>query len=285
MTVALENRDAHAALPVTASDAEALAGVRKEIDRIDTALLSLLTERFTAVQEVRRVKGEEAAGLPPLRPSREAEVIRRLLSLRQAPLPVEVVIAVWREIMGTATQIQQTTRVHVPCSPAGEHGFRDGVKGAFGSLAPIVEHSDATSAVEMLEQHPQDLVAVPVRAEGWAGHLRGRKDDLAVVARLPFVGGDEASDSFIIGYTPSAPTGDDETLVAMLCDTGTTPAAANGNLRALWRDQASTNEGGWLWLGILGGWLDVDAARQAFEPETTGILAVEVLGRYATPIR
>lgn len=43
--------------------------------------------------------------------------------------------------------------------------------------------------------------------------------------------------------------------------------------------------GGWLWLGILPGWMSEDDVRQYLATGTSGVLAVDVLGRYATPIR
>lgn len=285
MTTALDQKTTEAALAVAVSDADALAAVRKEIDRIDAALLALLAERFEAVQEVRRIKGEEAAHLPPLRPSREAEVMRRLLSLRRDPLPAEVVIAVWREIMGTASQIQKTTRIHMPRATNGESGFRDGVRASFGSLAPLVEHETAGEAVAMLATHPQDLAAVPLKSTGWAEQLRGRNDNLAVVARVPFKSGAAEADGFVIGHVPGSPTGDDETLVAVVTQDDSPPTLSGQDLRALWRSEISEAMGGWLWLGILPGWMSEDDVRQYLATGTSGVLAVDVLGRYATPIR
>ncbi|WP_342640413.1 chorismate mutase [Rhodoligotrophos ferricapiens] len=269
----------------TASDAQALEAVRREIDRIDEEILSLLTERFIAVEEVRRVKGLAASGLPPLRPSREAEVIRRLLALRRDPLPPEVLVSIWRELMGSATQRQQKMTVHIPAPTFGDLAFYDLVRGYFGAQTPIAGHLTTEAAIAAVMESRSDLAVVPARHKGWVEPLLRAADAPAVVARIPVIGAPAGIEAFLVGYVPTVPTGLDETLVAVTAREDAEPWANPGLLREFWRERVTESQGGSLWLGVLDGWLDEHQASAALKGETKSVIAVKVLGRYATPVR
>lgn len=60
---------------------ETLAGYRRSIDNIDSALVSMLAERFAITKKVGQHKA--AAGLAPADPVREAEQIERLRGLAE----------------------------------------------------------------------------------------------------------------------------------------------------------------------------------------------------------
>ncbi|WP_137388486.1 chorismate mutase [Rhodoligotrophos defluvii] len=266
------------------SESEALAAIRREIDRIDEELLGLLAERFAAVEEVRRVKATAVTGSTPMRPSREAEVIRRLLTLRKDPLPADIVVAIWRELMGSATQQQQKTTIHIPASP-GSCAFHDVVRGHFGSRAPIVSHPDAKAAVRAVSGAPADIAVVPARAEGWAAALSSTRGDLGVIARIPVIGGSGSIDGFLIGHAPSTPTGLDETLVLVTMEADAPLDPERRVVREFWRERSTESQGGWLWLAVLEGWREERDVIAALEGGTKRALAVKVLGRYATPVR
>lgn len=81
----------HYAEPMTASDDQALAQLRRirgSIDNIDATLVYLLAERFKHTQEVGELKA--AHDLPPSDPERERQQIERLRVLaRDANLDPE----------------------------------------------------------------------------------------------------------------------------------------------------------------------------------------------------
>ena len=280
MTVVLDQSSAASA---PTSDAKALETVRATIDGIDAQILDLLAQRFEAVQRVRQIKGVTSGDVPPLRPSREAEVMRALLDARRDPLPPGVAIAIWRELMGSSTQLQKITRIYLPSVIDDGSAFRDAVKANFGSLAPLRQYSDAHSAAEAARADRASLAAVPARSSGWARSvMSGRNAGYAVVARIPFVEAKADTDGFVLGHVPSSPTGDDQTLVAISgSETSTVDSAL---VRELWEERDTDSRGGRLWLGVLEGWLDDEAASKAVGAASNGGLEVEVLGRYATPI-
>ncbi|MBK1658585.1 chorismate mutase [Paracraurococcus ruber] len=100
--------------PPAAGPADALGALRAEIDRLDDALHDLLMRRAAVVADLAasRVKG----GTSPLRPGREAMILRRLLGRHQGALPGDAVVRLWREIFGASSAMQGgfTVALHAP---------------------------------------------------------------------------------------------------------------------------------------------------------------------------
>ena len=91
--------------------------LRREIDRIDDALLDLLVRRIAIGKAVARSK-TGTAGLSR-RPGREAQILHRLRGQLQPPLLADSMVRIWREIL-SANLSQQTTvtaAMHVPDLP------------------------------------------------------------------------------------------------------------------------------------------------------------------------
>ena len=94
-----------------------LDDIRREIDAVDAELLDLLEQRFAAIEKIRVAKrqaGEDSGS--PMRPGREAIILRRLDGLRRGHLPQALMVRLWRSIMSAATGAQARTVVHI--SPA-----------------------------------------------------------------------------------------------------------------------------------------------------------------------
>ena len=78
--------------------AEDLEQLRKEIERIDRAVVGLVRERVRVARLVLRAK--QAAGLPVVDPAQEATVIERAATMaRAAGLPPEVIGAVFTQVV------------------------------------------------------------------------------------------------------------------------------------------------------------------------------------------
>ena len=86
---------------------QTLDGVRERIDEIDQALLGLLRERFEASHAVKRLKSDNGSlNSTPIRPAREATLMRRLLDLCEEPLPKDLMVRLWRLILTSSTLVQ-----------------------------------------------------------------------------------------------------------------------------------------------------------------------------------
>ncbi len=69
---------------------ETLADLREEIDRIDTAMHRLLMERGEIIDRLIHVKAKQGGG-SAFRPSREADMMRRLVECHHGLLPPDTV--------------------------------------------------------------------------------------------------------------------------------------------------------------------------------------------------
>jgi chorismate mutase len=87
---------------VSAARPVSLAGLRSEIDRIDTAMHELLMERGQVIGQLIEVKKTQVSG-SAFRPGREAEMMRRLALRHKGLLPLDTAEGIWRVIIATFT--------------------------------------------------------------------------------------------------------------------------------------------------------------------------------------
>jgi chorismate mutase / prephenate dehydratase len=194
-----------------ASEAK-LAALRGEIDALDDALHDLLMRRAAVVA---RLAGSRAKDGPsPLRPGREAAILRRLLARHAGPLPPLGVLRLWREIFaissamqdhfgvavfGSGPQVAQLARVH------------------FGTLTPLHSHPTASRALAAVAAGEAQVAVLPLPEEGaptawWTGLDSPR---LQVVARLPFWAPGAGHEALAVARGGPDPSGADRTLLRL----------------------------------------------------------------------
>jgi len=78
---------------------------RKEIDSIDEQLVELLNARSRCAIEIGRIKRK--SGLPVYSPSREAEVIRHVISESDGPLEPDAVRRLFERIIDESRRIER----------------------------------------------------------------------------------------------------------------------------------------------------------------------------------
>jgi len=83
--------------------------IRIHIDRIDSQLLSLLSERADLVHEVGVVKKRD--GLQIYAPEREDALLRKLVTMNQGRLPERSIRAIYREIMSAALALEDDMKI------------------------------------------------------------------------------------------------------------------------------------------------------------------------------
>ena len=88
---------------------------RREIDAIDDQLIALLAQRYAVTARVRTAKaGEEQPWPLPIRPAREAQIMRRVIAAgRQNALPPQLMVRLWRTIINQSSLNQSSITVHV----------------------------------------------------------------------------------------------------------------------------------------------------------------------------
>jgi chorismate mutase len=171
----------------------ALVSLRAEIDRIDDALHGLLMER---AQIVARLARQGAKGQVPLRPGREANIIRRLLRQHSGPLPRSALARIWRELLAATTAMQGLAqgghRITV-CETDPGNAYVQCAREHFGALTPLRVHRSPAQAIGEVSAGAATVAVLPMPAEEeasavawWTALLHRDEPRIHVVARLPF---------------------------------------------------------------------------------------------------
>ncbi len=163
---------------------KALAGVRAEIDGIDSELLRLLNARARCAQKVGEIKAEHGEGGHIYRPEREAQVLRRLQDANPGPLPSENVTFFFREVMSACLSLEQPLGVAF-LGPLGTFSESAATKhfGHAARLAPQTSIDDVFREVESGHAH---YAVVPV--ENSTEGAVGRTMDLLLQSSLRICG-------------------------------------------------------------------------------------------------
>ncbi|HEX2653439.1 MAG TPA: chorismate mutase [Xanthobacteraceae bacterium] len=170
------------------ADIPSLTDLRRDIDRIDESMHSLLMERGEIINRLIAVKRTQESG-SAFRPAREAEMMRRLVERHHGILPLDTAESIWRVIIATFTFIQAPYSVHADLSP-GDASMRDSARFHFGFTVPFVTHMGAAGVVTAVAASKGDLGLVSATGAGgvdaWWTALEGEAAP-KIIARLPFV--------------------------------------------------------------------------------------------------
>lgn len=250
--------------------------VRRQIDEIDAKLIELLRERFAASQAVKAVKaatGQDSAS--PIRPAREAIVMRRLIDACQEPLPADLMVRLWRQIVTSSTLVQADARVHCAGTTMQQGHQRDLLRDHFG-LIPIIEHEGDDAALKAAAQSRTAVAAVPPDGNCARILSDGDIEQRAVIGSMPAFDADGVPQLLIIGQPFQEPTGQDETLVLTA---GHLPR--DFSPASLWEVELPSGD----ILTSLPGFLSISQTPLLDLRQRNDNLALRVLGRYPSPIR
>jgi chorismate mutase/prephenate dehydratase len=199
-----------------------LASLRVELDRLDDALHNTLMRRAEVVKQVAalRVKGPV-----PLRPGREAAIIRRLLARHDGGLPAFGIVRIWRELLGTTTAQQHPLVVSV-CEAGGDAAYLALAREHFGALTPMRLHRSPAEAMDEVRAGRATVAVLPMPAEGeaasdawWTALFRPSDPRVHVVARLPFWSprpeGTPTVQGMVVSAAAPDPSGEDRSLLGL----------------------------------------------------------------------
>ncbi len=244
----------------------------------------LLIQRSAVVG---RLAGSRAKGAgSPLRPGREAAVLRRLLDRHHGPLARERIVRIWREIFMASTAIQGGFTV-AAFAPSGQSEEASLAREHFGPITPMRVHPTAARALAAVSEGDASVAVLPVPAEGEAGETAwwARLDTprLQVVARLPFLSSSDGAGALVVAPVPPDASGDDRTLLLVEAETrasraGVSQILAEAGLPVHSLLLARVGEAT-LALAEIDGFLSAEDARLAALPWARRT----ILGAYAAP--
>ena len=255
---------------MTQDDSEDLAELRREIDRIYSALLALLVERREVSE---RIGARKRDGGRAFRPGREAAVLRRLVDEASGALPSEALVRLWREIFALATRAQGPFAATV-CAPGGDRTVWELARAHFGHATPFRRVDRAAQALrEVAEDEAQAAVLPPPSDDvlWWTGLIESQPR-LHVTARLPFLAGDaggeaDGDEAMVVTARPPDPSGDDVTLLALAAGGPSSRGRlrdllAKAGFEATWRGATRADGGPESWHLIeVAGFVEAEDAR------------------------
>ena len=163
---------------------KALAGVRTEIDGIDSQLLHLLNQRARCAQKVGEIKAAHGEAGHIYRPEREAQVLRRLQDTNPGPLPSENITFFFREVMSACLALEEPLGIAY-LGPFGSFTGSAATK-HFGHAARLLAQSSIDDVFREVESGHAHYAVVPV--ENSTEGAVGRSMDLLLATPLKICG-------------------------------------------------------------------------------------------------
>ena len=213
---------------------ESLADVRARIDAVDDALLQSLIERAGLIEAVHAFKSRSSEPQSnAMRPGRETQMLRRLIAQAEGKLPPALILRVWRELVGWATQKQSPIDVHI-CGSRENDALWDCARAHFGGFAEIKRHDTMDGVLEVIADKPNDVAVLPAgigNIETWLGALMSNIAGGAKIAGcLPLIGKDP--EAYVLGTMAVEETDDDRSLIYVVSD----PKQSETDVKAVFTD-------------------------------------------------
>ena len=275
------------------ADKSELAEIRREIDAIDDALHDLLMRRVTLTG---RVAASKPSSGVPLRPAREAEILRRLVARHSGPFPKAVVARIWREIISANTALQASFAIAVLASRASDAAVDDALVGVarehYGALTPIQSFETASSVLRAVSDGRATAALLPLPtvedAEPWWRLIaRGATPGAAVpriVARLPFApGSPPAQEGLVVSLAPHQPSGSDRSYLVIETDGEVSRSTLKKRLAAAGLEALDMQSAGGQQLVEVEGFVAPESDALAAVAGAEGIARALAIGGYAIP--
>ncbi len=215
---------------------EALASLRAEIDALDERLHDLLMERARIIERVARDGGKTGV---PIRPGREASMLRRLLGRHRGALPPQTILRIWRELFSGALMIEGGLTIAVADGAQAE--LPAVAREHFGPLTALRRHRTPSQALADLTNGAAHAAVLPLpsdedddQAVWWVGLMHGGVPRLAIVAKLPFwarrTEGVPQAGAYVVASLAPDPSGADRSLIGIEIAPDTSTARIAGQL-------------------------------------------------------
>jgi chorismate mutase len=190
-----------------------LDAIRREIDLIDDQILDLLGRRFAATNRVRATKAKDGSiASSPLRPAREAAMLRRLIAQGGDTVAPDVLVRLWRVILSASTQAQAPITLHLDAAAAGDLEARLMIGEHFCAME-VARHDGPQQALEALRARRGDLAILATRSDWTAGFAPDEDGAPKVIGILPVISRSSEPRLLVFGYAEPQESGDDETLL------------------------------------------------------------------------
>ena len=152
-----------------------LEELRREVDRIDRAMVELLAERLRVVREIARIKQTAAAGRPAIRPGpRGGDPAPPGRAGRRPASRPATLVRMWRELLAATTRAQAPLAI-AACVPPDRPELWDLARDHFGSAVADPAHRQlvARAAAGRRRRRRSRRAAAAGRARALVGEPAG----------------------------------------------------------------------------------------------------------------
>jgi chorismate mutase len=166
-----------------------LEQLRRRIDEIDDRLQDLLIERTDIVSRVGAHKRGNG-GVAAYQPTREAEILRRLVARNRGLLPSATLVRMWRELLAATVRLQGGFTIAIYAPPEAP-ALWDIARDHYGSQTPMLAYRSTAQVIRAVTEGQAAIGVLPMPREEdsdpWWRHLLSTHDNAPrVIARLPF---------------------------------------------------------------------------------------------------
>jgi len=277
---------------------QSLDDVRREIDAIDDSIHDLIMRRTSLVEKVRDLKRDSTI---KIRPSREAEIIHRLLRRHKGSFPRRDLVAIWRQLICATLPFEGPFSV-AAYVPETASGYRELARDHFGAFTPMTRHGSVRAVIEAVSRQDATVGVLPMPRQDdtdpWWRHLvTERADAPRIIARLPFTGpangAGEGPEALVICPVGVRSTGRDRFFLAVDSEkrlgldqfqAALEEAGFVVTFSALWREEQGLRT--WLYLAEIDGFVAEEDARLGTVQDSLGprVNRIVRLGGYAAPL-
>jgi chorismate mutase / prephenate dehydratase len=135
-----------------------LQDIRKNIDQIDTQILSLLNERTALAQEVGKIK--KASGQAVFAPEREELLLAQLEKKNKGPVSNPTLRAIYREILSSSRAMQKRLNISY-LGPEASYCHQAALE-RFGSSDQYLPARTTAEIFSMVQRNEADVCVVPI---------------------------------------------------------------------------------------------------------------------------
>lgn len=272
-----------------------LEDLRTAIDRIDNAVVDLLLERMAIVEAVGHRKRADPTNRLPVRPAREAQIIRRLVARAQDKFPPTALSRMWHELLAATSAAQQPFKIAVMAS---HPSIWDLARDQFGSMTPAERVETPQQALRQLADDNAQFAVLPTPSESehwWRSFARQLNETpFRVIGRLPLVPANHHTierSAVVIGNVPFEASGDDLTMVMIeltneVSRTKLRDLLVAAGMTTTWLAAMRTESGVAVHLlevsRFIGG--SADALAKALAPLRDDLMTTMLLGGYPRPL-
>ena len=273
---------------------------RRQIDGIDDEIVRLMRERISVVSRVGELKRRTNPGRCPIRPAREAEMLRRIIhKFHDSSFLPAAAAAMWRMIIGISTAVEGPLTLSV-FTPEHDNDLFWMAREYFGPFVPVIRESHIKRVIGDVMDGKATVGIVPMLRSAdttfwWTNLMQSGTDQPKVFARIPFIyngaPGRNAPSALAIARVTPEDSGDDKSLIVLevehnVSQTRLQTAFNNAKLDATWINIATLQPSSRHHLIEVKGFVHIEhpGMQNILNSLGTSILQHCFLGSYAVPV-